>query len=114
MIVNKPPQIANHTDRLPGIQHRLHDNGAEIAWKQDQEHQRSEAFTVTDNSALALSRFLGKLNHATQAILAAPLFYRTVQNRFKEPLGRERGQYDVLLNVDCTAEPTQWEMHLKA
>ena len=41
-----------------------------------------------DNSALTLLRFLGKLNHATQAIPPEPLFYSSLQGRLKEALNR--------------------------
>ena len=44
----------------------------------------------TEPKALALSRLLGKLNHATQAIPPAPLFYR---NRLKVALEEGNQEY---------------------
>ena len=68
----------------------------------------------TDNNALALSRFLGKLNHATQAIQPAPLFYRTLQSCLKEALDRGNQDYQTVIRLDeeCRAELAWWESHL--
>ena len=57
---------------------------------------RGEARRLTSQpktNALALSRLLGKLNHATQAIPPAPLFYRSLQGCLKEALDRGNQEY---------------------
>ena len=44
-------------------------------------------------SALELSRFLGKLNHASQVIQPAPLFYRSLQSCLQTTLSRSNQDY---------------------
>ena len=67
----------------------------------------------TEPKALALSRLLGKLNHATQAIPPAPLFYRNLQNCLKVALEEGNQEYScpIHLSEDCMTE-LQWETHL--
>ena len=67
------------------------------------------------NNALALSRFLGKLNHATQAIPPAPLFYRSLQGCLKEALNRGSQEYQTTISLDEEAreELSWWEEHLR-
>ena len=68
----------------------------------------------TEPKALALSRLLGKLNHATQAIPPAPLFYRNLQNCLKVALEKGNQEYScpIHLSEDCITELQWWETHL--
>ena len=66
---------------------------------------RSEAKTLlkkTVHSAIAISRLLGKLNHAAQAIPPAPLFYRNLQTCLQEAL--QRGTRITISHADCLSE----------
>ena len=68
----------------------------------------------TQPQALALSRLLGKLNHATQAILPAPLFYRNLQSCLRVALEEGNQEYSspIHLTEDCRMELQWWEKHL--
>ncbi|XP_065185967.1 uncharacterized protein LOC135816795 [Sycon ciliatum] len=61
-------------------------------------------------SALAVSRFLGKLNHAAQAIAAAPLFYRHLQRCLQVSLeeGNQEYSHPCHLSPDAREELTWW------
>ena len=64
--------------------------------------------------AIALSRLLGKLNHATQAIPPAPLFHRNLQSCLQGAL--EAGDQDYVTPVrptlECREKLVWWERHL--
>ncbi|XP_065177241.1 uncharacterized protein LOC135807129 [Sycon ciliatum] len=65
-------------------------------------------------TALAVSRFLGKLNHAAQAIAAAPLFYRHLQRCLQVSLeeGNQEYSHPCHLSPDAREELTWWTDHL--
>ena len=62
-----------------------------------------------------LSRLISKLNHATQAIPPAPLFYRNLQSCLKGALDSGDQDYEtsVTLNETCAQELSWWESHLR-
>ena len=66
--------------------------------------------------ALALSRLLGKLNHAAQAIPPAPLFYRNLQLCLQRTLEMTVGGRDYSAQAYLTPAATQelewWQEHL--
>ena len=60
-------------------------------------------------SALELSRLLGKLNSTTQAIPAAPLFYRNLQDALKKTLEHSQQNYSAAVSLSPEArEELQW------
>ena len=71
--------------------------------------------TNTCMQALTLSRLLGKLNHATQAIPPAPLFYRNLQQCLQKALATKGGKdYGAMAHLTEAArkELTWWQEHL--
>ena len=75
---------------------------------------RKEAGQLQQKEALSarqLSRFIGKLNAASQAILIAPLFYRNLQGDLQRALFLGDQNYDqvLILSTEAREELTWWQ-----
>lgn len=78
---------------------------------------RLEAKKILETSsqtAIVISRLLGKLNHAAQAIPPAPLFYRSLQNCLQKALDHGSQNYDhpCHLTMEAREELLWWVNHL--
>ena len=94
-VCDKLSKVATDTNpgnRISGLCNQLKHYGVETARGKNKENTGRDQTTGKSNraKALALSRLLGKLNHATQAIPPAPLFYRNLQNCLKVALEEPR------------------------
>ena len=74
--------------------------------------EAGKALQAHSVSALALSRLIGKMNVATQAIQMAPLYYRNLQSCLREAL-QEGQDYSsvVTLTQEAQEELEWWKVH---
>ena len=119
-IINHPKSVLTPTQEILFLGFTISSTTMEIRLPGDKIKQiRQDARKLLDTQypqALALSRLLGKLNHAAQAIPPAPLFYRNLQLCLQSALGRTSGGRVYSVPVQLTPAAVQelqwWQEHL--
>ena len=119
-IINHPKSLLTPTQEIQFLGFIISSNAMEIRLPGEKIKQiRQEARKILETpvpQALALSRLLGKLNHAAQAIPPAPLFYRNLQLCLQRALERSVGGRDYLTPTQLTPAASQelqwWQEHL--
>ena len=118
-IINFPKSLLEPTREIEFLGFTLNSMSMEIKVPGNKIKQiRLEAKKLQDTEAckaLALSRLLGKLNHVSQAIPPAPLFYRNLQSCLQTALATKGGKdYSAPAHLTPAAreELTWWQEHL--
>ena len=119
-IVNHPKSVLTPAQEIPFLGFIINSTKMEIKLPGDKIKQiRQDTRKLLDTQypqALDLSRLLGKLNHAAQAIPPAPLFYRNLQFCLQNALDKTPGGrcYSVpsQLTPAAVQELQWWQEHL--
>ena len=118
-IINYPKSLLDPTQEIDYLGFTINSKTMELRMPGEKIKQiRLEAKKLQEKhscQAIALSRFLGKLNHACQAIPPAPLFYRNLQLCLQKSLETKDGQdYTAPAHLTQSAieELKWWQKHL--
>ena len=112
-VCHQLPQVrtfTNPSDRIPRVCCQLHQDGAQTTRRKDKEI-KNEAGKILQShtvSALMLSRTIGKMNAATQAIPMAPLYYRNLQACLREALQGNQSYSSVTVLTEEAREELEW------
>jgi hypothetical protein len=119
-IINYPKSLLTPTQEIQFLGFVISSNTMEIRLPGEKIKQiRQDTRKLLETpipQALALSRLLGKLNHAAQAIPPAPLFYRNLQLCLRRSLEGTAGGRDYSTQAYLTPAASQelewWREHL--
>ena len=118
-IINHPKSLLDPTQEIDFLGFMINSETMEIKMPGEKiKHIRLEAKKLQEKDscqAIALSRLLGKLNHASQAIPPAPLFYRNLQlclQRSLEGKGGKDYTAPAYLTIPAMEELKWWQQHL--
>ncbi len=117
-IVNHPKSILNPMQTIEYLGFEIKSPTMEMRLPGEKiKHIRQETTKLLQSenpSTRELSRLLGKLSHASQAIPPAPLFYRNMQDCLRRSLqyGDRQYQNPLHLSYEAREEMEWWKTHL--
>ena len=117
-IINFPKSVLTPTQDLEFLGFTIDSSKLEIRLPGEKikkvKQEAKKLLNLTEPQALDLSRLLGKLNHASQAIPPAPLFYRNLQQCLLQALRSGGEEYSATVNLtqDAQGELEWWLNHL--
>ena len=117
-IINEPKSINTPTQVIDFLGFTVNSKSMELKLPGEKvkkiRHEAQKLQETRAPTALQLSRFLGKLNHASQAINPAPLFYRNLQCCHHSALWKGNQDYSqpVEFTTKAREELVWWQQHL--